>query len=314
MAVTNFLVSSLPDYVQNNRDLIIKSFAIVGTATRRRIGLQTGIKKSAYLNYLDLVPSFQDGSNCGFNPLDSINLTHKEINVATIKVDGQICPETLLGKYGEWLVRVNATENELPFEQYIVDTLVEQINKGIENLIWAGDTGNSDPIDGFLTQFAADASVVTSAIAAGTNAYEGILQVYLAMPEEAVERGAVIFVAPEIFRVAVAGLVAANLYNYAAPAGDVDEFVLPGTNARVVKAPGLAGSLKIVGTFADNLVYGTDGENDNEDVDLWWSQDDRVFKYQVKWNTGVAYHFGDQIVLGTFAATPTVSCHLCGAE
>ena len=314
MAVTNFLVSSLPDYVQNNRDLIIKSFAIVGTATRRRIGLQTGIKKSAYLNYLDLVPSFQDGSNCGFNPLDSITLTHKEINVATIKVDGQICPETLLGKYGEWLVRVNATENELPFEQYIVDTLVEQINKGIENLIWTGATSSSDPIDGFLTQFAADASVVTSAIAAGTNAYEGILQVYLAMPEEAVERGAVIFVAPEIFRVAVAGLVAANLYNYAAPAGDVDEFVLPGTNARVVKAPGLAGSLKIVGTFADNLVYGTDGENDNEDVDLWWSQDDRVFKYQVKWNTGVAYHFGDQVVVGTFAATPTVSCHLCGAE
>ena len=313
MAVTNFLVSSLPDYVQNNRDLIIKSFAIVGTATRRRIGLQTGIKKSAYLNYLDLIPSFQDGSACGFNPLDSITLTHKEINVATIKVDGQICPETLLGKYGEWLVRVNATENELPFEQYIIDTLVEQINKGIENLIWAGDTSNSDPIDGFLTQFAADASVVTSAIAAGTNAYEGILQVYLAMPEEAVERGAVIFVAPEVFRVAVAGLVAANLYNYAAPAGDVDEFVLPGTNARVVKAPGLAGTLNVVGTFADNLVYGTDGENDSEDVDIWWSQDDRVFKYQVKWNTGVAYHFGDQIVLGTFASTPAVSCHLCGA-
>ena len=314
MAVTNFLVSSLPDYVQNNRDLIIKSFALVGTATRRHIGLQTGIKKSAYLNYLDLVPSFQDGSSCGFNPLDSITLTHKEIEVATLKVDGQICPETLLGKYGEWLVRVNATENELPFEQYIIDTLVAQINKGIESLIWTASTSGGDAIDGFLTQFAADASVITSAIAAGTNAYEGILQVYLAMPEEAVERGAMIFVAPEIFRVAVAGLVAANLYNYAAPAGDVDEFILPGTNARVVKAPGLAGSLKIVGTFGDNLVYGTDGENDNESVDLWWSQDDRVFKYQVKWNTGVAYHFGDQIVLGTFAATPTVSCHLCGAE
>ena len=314
MAVTNFLVSSLPDYVQNNRDLIIKSFALVGTATRRHIGLQTGIKKSAYLNYLDLVPSFQDGSSCGFNPLDSITLTHKEIEVATLKVDGQICPETLLGKYGEWLVRVNATENELPFEQYIIDTLVAKINKGIESLIWTASTSGGDAIDGFLTQFAADASVITSAIAAGTNAYEGILQVYLAMPEEAVERGAIIFVAPEIFRVAVAGLVAANLYNYAAPAGDVDEFILPGTNARVVKAPGLAGSLKIVGTFGDNLVYGTDGENDNEAVDFWWSQDDRVFKYQVKWNTGVAYHFGDQVVVGTFAATPTVSCHLCGAE
>ena len=313
MAVTNFLVSTLPDYVQNNRDLIIKSFALANTGTRARIGIQTGIKKSAYLNYLDLTPSFQDGSACGFNPLDQINLTHKEIEVATLKVDGQICPETLLGKYGEWLVRVNATENELPFEQYIIDTLVAQINKGIETLIWTGDTSNSDPIDGFLTQFGADASVLTESIAAGTSAYEGILQVYLAMPEEAVERGAVIFVAPEIFRIAVAGLVAANLYNYAAPAGDVDEFILPGTNAKVVKAPGLAGTLVVVGTFGDNLVYGTDGENDSEDVDVWFSKDDRLFKYEVKWNTGVAYHFGDQIVVGTFAATPTVSCHLCGA-
>lgn len=312
MAVTNFLVSTLPDYVQNNRDLIIKSFALANTGTRARIGIQTGIKKSAYLNYLDLTPVFQDGSTCGFDPLDSINLTHKEIEVATLKVNGQICPETLLGKYGEWLVRVNATENELPFEQYIIDTLVAQINKGIETLIWQGDTGNSDPIDGFLTQFTVDATVLTESIAAGTNAYEGILQVYLAMPEEAVERGAVIFVAPEVFRVAVAGLVAANLYNYAAPAGDVDEFILPGTNAKVVKAPGLTGTLIVVGTFGDNLVYGTDGENDSEDVDVWFSKDDRLFKYEVKWNTGVAYHFGDQIVVGTFAATPTVSCHLCG--
>lgn len=314
MAVTNFLVSTLPDYVQNNRDLIIKSFALANTGTRARIGLQTGIKKAADLNYLDLVPTIQDGSSCGFDPLDSITLTHKTIEVATVKVDGQVCPETLLGKYGEWLVRVNATENELPFERYILDTLVAQINKQIESLIWQGDTSNSDPIDGFLTQLAADGSVLTESIAAGTSAYEGILQVYLAMPEEAVERGGVIFVAPEIFRAFVAGLVANNYYHYAGPdAAAPDEFYFPGTDVRVVKAPGMAGTLNVVATFADNLVYGTDGENDNEDVDLWWSRDDRVFKYEVKWNMGVAYHFSDQIVLGTFAATPTISCHLCGA-
>ena len=46
----NFLVSSLPDYVQTNQDLLIKNFALVGTDTRKRIGLQTGVKKDAYLN------------------------------------------------------------------------------------------------------------------------------------------------------------------------------------------------------------------------------------------------------------------------
>ena len=42
--VTNFLVSSLPDYVQTNREILVKSFGLVGTATRSRIGLQTGYK------------------------------------------------------------------------------------------------------------------------------------------------------------------------------------------------------------------------------------------------------------------------------
>lgn len=310
MAVTNFLVTSLPDYVQTNREVLIKSFGLVGTGTRRHIGLQTGIKKDAYLNYLDLSTVLQDGSNCAFNPLDSITLSQREINTAAIKVDGQICPETLLGKYAEYLVRVNATENELPFEQYILDMLVASINKKIENLTWQGDTASTNPdlkwIDGFLKQFSADNDVVTVTIGAGTSAYEGIQQVYMALTDEAIERGAVIFAAPSIYRAFIQDLISLNYSAYAGPNGtNPDEFLFPGSTVRVVRTPGLAGSLAIVGTFGDNLVYGTDMENDNEDVDLWWSQDDRVFKYQVKWNSGVAYHFPDQIVVGTFAAAPS---------
>ena len=310
MAVTNFLVTSLPDYVQTNREVLIKSFGLVGTGTRRHIGLQTGIKKDAYLNFLDLSTVLQDGSNCAFNPLDSITLSQREINTAAIKVDGQICPETLLGKYAEYLVRVNATENELPFEQYILDMLVASINKKIENLIWKGDTASTDPdlkwIDGFLKQFTADNDVVKVTIGAGTSAYEGIQQVYMALPDEAIERGAVIFAAPSIYRAFIQDLISLNYSAYAGPNGtNPDEFLFPGSTVRVVRTPGLGGSLSIVGTFGDNLVYGTDMENDHEDVDLWWSQDDRVFKYQVKWNSGVAYHFPDQIVVGTFAAAPS---------
>jgi hypothetical protein len=100
-------------------------------------------------------------------------------------------------------------------------------------------------------------------------------------------------------------MVALNLYHYSGAVNDnPDEFILPGSDVRVIKTPGLAGSLKIVGTFADNLVYGTDMENDEEKFDLWWSQDDRLWKYQIKWAGGVAYHFPAQVVLGTFAAAP----------
>lgn len=312
MAVTNFLVSSLPDYVQANRDLLIKNFAIVGTETRRRISIQTGIKKSAYLNLLDFTLALQDGSGCGFNPLDEATLSQREINVAAIKHDGQVCPETLLGKYAEYLVRIAATENDLPFERYLLDAMVSEVNKAIENLIWQGDTvsgtGNLAFIDGFLVQMAADSDVIPESITSGASAYAGLMQVYAAMPDEALERGGVIFVSPAIYRAFLMDMVNMNFYHYAGPqAAFPDEFILPGTDVRVIKTPGLAGNLNVVATFADNLVYGTDGENDAELIDIWWSQDDRVFKWQVKWNSGVAYRFPDQIVLGTFAAAPTAT-------
>ena len=305
MAVTNFLVSSLPSYVQTNRDLIIASFGLPNSGTRGRIGLQTGIKKDAYLNYLGLEVSLQDGSGCGFNALDEITLGQKEINTAAIKVDGQICPETLLGKYAEYLVRIRATENELPFEQYIIDTLIGQINKAIEQLIWLGDSGNSDPIDGFLTQFTADANVLTATLTGMTDAYTAVKAVYFSMTEEALEKGGVIFVDPAVFRALLNDLVVLNYFHYDMGNGNPEEIMLPGTDVRVIKTPGLAGTNAIVGTFADNLVYGCDMENDNEAVDLWWSEDNRMFRYQVKWNSGVAYHFSEHIAWGVMDASPT---------
>ena len=308
MAVTNFLVSSLPAYVQTNRELIVKSFALVGTATRSRIGLQTGIKKDAYLNYLDLAPTLQDGSSCGFDPLDEIELTQREISTAAIKVDGEICPETLLGKYAEYLVRISATENDLPYEQYILDTLVAQINKKIETLIWLGDTSSVDPnlkwIDGFIYQFDNDSDVVDVAIANGTAIYNAIKAVYMGMSDEALERGGVIFVSPANYRAFLQAMVEKNYFHYSGPQDAApEEFIFPGTDVKVIKTPGLSGvENKIVGTFASNLVYGCDVEGDEEKFLIKYDEIEELFKIKVVWNSGVSYLFPNHVTLGTIAA------------
>lgn len=312
MAVTNFLVSSLPAYVEQNRDLIIKNFALVGTATRTRIGLRTGIKTGEKLPYLDFGLVLQDGSGCGFNPLDTAELSQRTVTVNSVKHDGQLCPETLLGKYAEYLVRINATENTVPYEQYLMEAMTAEVNKVIEKIIWLGDktngTGNMQYVDGFLVQLAADSDVLTESITSGTTAYDGLVQVYNAMPEEVLDRGGVIFVAPAIYRSFLQDMVKLNYYHYAGPQNAApEEFILPGSDVKIIKTPGLAGSRKVVGTFADNLTYLTDVEGDETDIDLWWSQDDRLFKWQAKWAMGVAYYFPNLIVLGTFAATPSAT-------
>ena len=309
MASTNFVVTSLPAYVQDNKDLIIKNFALVGTASRQRFGIQTGIKTSAYLNYLELNPTLQDGKGCGFTALGTATLTQRTITTAIIKVNMDICPDSLLGKYAEYLVRIGANSNELPFEQYIVDGVTTEINKKIEKLIWQGDTSKSTDTDlkwinGILKQLASDSDKVAVSIAANTAIYDAIKAVYLAIPEETLERGAEIYVSPANYRDFLMAMVEKKYFNYSGPQDSApEEFVFPGTDVKVVKTPGLAGvNDRIVASFPENFVYGCDAEGDLEDVKIWFSDDDDLFKLKVKWNSGIAYRFPNQVTLGTIAA------------
>lgn len=310
MASTNFVVTSLPAYVQDNKDLIIKNFALVGTASRQRFGIQTGIKTSAYLNYLELNPTLQDGKGCGFTAAGSATLTQRTITTAVIKVNMDVCPDSLLGKYAEYLVRIGANSNELPFEQYIIDGVTTEINKKIEKLIWQGDTTQSTNTDlkwinGILKQLASDSDKVAVSIAANTAIYDAIKAVYLAIPEETLERGAEIYVSPANYRDFLMAMVEKKYFNYSGPQDSApEEFVFPGTDVKVVKTPGLAGvNDRIVASFPENFVYGCDAEGDLEDVKIWFSDDDDLFKLKVKWNSGIAYRFPNQVTLGTIAGS-----------
>lgn len=310
MASTNFVVTSLPAYVQDNKDLIIKNFALVGTASRQRFGIQTGIKTSAYLNYLELNPTLQDGKGCGFTAAGSATLTQRTITTAVIKVNMDVCPDSLLGKYAEYLVRIGANSNELPFEQYIIDGVTTEINKKIEKLIWQGDTTQSTNTDlkwinGILKQLASDSDKVAVSIAANTAIYDAIKAVYLAIPEETLERGAEIYVSPANYRDFLMAMVEKKYFNYSGPQDSApEEFVFPGTDVKVVKTPGLAGvNDRIVASFPENFVYGCDAEGDLEDVKVWFSDDDDLFKLKVKWNSGIAYRFPNQVTLGTIAGS-----------
>lgn len=314
MATENFIVTSLPEFVQTNRDMLLKNFALVGTATRRRgITIQTGVKTKAKINYFEVDPVLQDGSDCVFNASGDISLTQREVETALVKVNMDICPKTLLGTYAEYLVRIGAKSEDLPFEQFIIDGILASLNRKTEKLIWQGDktVHSSDNdlkwIDGWLAIAGDEEDVIDVSITSGTSAYNGIQQVYMALPEEALERGAEIYVSPSIFRTFMQEMVMLNYYHYSGPQNAApQEFYFPGTDTRVVSTPGLAGDLHILGTFPRNLVYATDMMGNEEEIDIWYSKDDRVFRLAVEWNLGVQFAFPEFVVLGTFAAAPVL--------
>ena len=124
-------VSTLPAYVQDNHDLLVKNFALVGGGTRSRISIQTGIKQNANINLLNLTPTLQSGAGCNFTAAGDAVLSNRLLETAQIKVNMEFCEKTLLGKYAEYLVKVNAVDNPFPFEEYITTALTDELNKKI---------------------------------------------------------------------------------------------------------------------------------------------------------------------------------------
>lgn len=203
MAYTNFDVTALPAYVEENRDLLLKNFAILGGGTRSRIGIQTGIKSKMHLNYLEIAPTLQDGSDCELTPAGDVVLTNREIETAWIEVLISICPKNLIGKWAEYLVRANANSEDLPFEQYIIDGFIASLNKKIEKLIWQGDTTSANTdlkwIDGFASIFATEGTEVTPD-AGSTTITAKLTDLYLGASDDTLNQGAEIYVSPSVYR------------------------------------------------------------------------------------------------------------------
>lgn len=302
-----YSVSTLPAYVQENHDLLVKKFALIGNGTRSRITIQTGVKKNAYINLLSLAPVLQSGEGCSFSASGDATISQRTISTANLKVNLEFCEKTLLGKYAEYLVKVNAVDNPFPFEEYITSMLVDQLNSKIEKLMWQGDDSmqSSAPgyadlhwTDGFITIANGDSAVIDVTFSSGDTAYDKILAVYNALPEEVLAEGAEIYVSPATFRAFMQEMVTKNYFHYNPGNNEFGEFLLPGTDAKVVRTQGLAGASEILGTYAKNLVYGCDMENDEEKFDIWFSQDNRTWRVAVEWNSGVQIAFPDMVVLG----------------
>lgn len=301
----NIITTSLPAYVKENREVLIDDVVLRGP-TIDRMAKQTGIKKSAYLNYLNIAPVFQAGNGCGFTPQGDIELTDKVINVAVIKVNLDVCPENLRGTFAEYLIRTRAGEQPLPYEAEIVAGIRNFIREALEKAIWQGDTTSQDDnlaqFDGLLKLAAAAVTAGTAVsvdLTGVTSAYAAVDAMILNAPAKARKKGLKVNVSPALFELYLRDLVAMNLYHYAGPQNEAPrEWIHPGTNVVVVAAEGLEGVTDILATFDRNMVYGTDMENDMEVFDIKWDDTEEQFHIKVKWASGVQFAYDAQVAVG----------------
>lgn len=290
-----FNLSNLEKYVDEQRLPLIKK-AVLGAKTISLINLMTGVKRTSALNLLNTNPTLQAGG-CGFSAQGDATLSQRLLNAENLKVNMEFCDKDLLSYWCAFETKASAIGTEsVPFEEALTTSLNENINAKIEKLVWTGDKDNTGEFDGILTVL--DGEAVKTAT--GTGAFEAIKATYQAIPVEVLDK-AVIFVGADTFRSFMLEMVEKNFYHYSANGADVQEFVLPGTNTKVVAVNGLNGTNKVVASDPMNLFFGTDMLDDAETFEFFYDKGDRIWKFVCEFNGGCQVAYPNEVVLGTVA-------------
>ncbi len=296
-------LNGLTQYIEQRRLPLIKE-AVLSAKSARLLNMQSDVKWKAALNLVSVAPVLQDGSVCGWSDAGTATLSQRIITAPMIKINQAFCHKDFIKYWTGYEVKVGVGRETLPFEEYFTSLIVDEVKAANEKLIWQGDTASDDATlkwtDGLLKLIEADENVVTPTIASGASAYDAIKAVYLAIPEKVLDK-AVIFVGADVFRQYMQEIVEKNYYHYPANGMPVEEFVLPGTNTKVIAVNGLNGTNKIVAARLENLFIGVDMADDAEKFEMWYSKDFNEFRLAIEYNLGVQFAFGDEIVLGTIA-------------
>lgn len=291
-------MSALTAYVEQNRGELLGPAVLRGT-TLDVIRHQPGVKGSAAINILNVGVAFRDGSTCGFTDSSTDAFSQRLIESKKIELDKSWCYKDLVGYWTEVQMRnrIIAEDKNMDFEEFITSELVKKIQAEMEEMAWQG--ASTPAITGLLAQFTAASQTIQAST--GSTALENIWEVYQAIPEAVVDN-AVIFCDSTVFRAAVMNLVSANLYHFN-PGAPVVDFILPGTNCRVIKANGLNSATEqsktslIVGCDPRNLVYGYDVDDSDRSFQIFYDQMTDKVCLRACWNAGFQIAFPSEVVI-----------------
>lgn len=298
-----FNVTGLGDWVNENSQTLI-SKAILDENTISLISTMSGVKYKEAIKFLETAPALQAYA-CG-TPTTSgtTTITDKDIEVLPLMVYETLCPEDLTKKSLQLSQRAGMAEG-FNFEQAYTDLQIKNIWKLISQAAWSSaETGTTVPA-GFIYLAENDSDVVdrsftwTNTGLTAADFYGEVFAMYNALPAEIrADAELTLFCAPEISIRMKQALFVANLYHYnTTNETGLEAWTFPTLNVKVVPTNGLVGTNNVLLTPAWNLIAAFDLESEFDTFKLWWSDDDQMMKFLVKFRFGVNYYFGEYIVL-----------------
>lgn len=298
-------ITAITGYVEQRRLPIIRN-AVIGAKSLKYMRPNVDVKGKAVLNLLNTEANFNDGSECGWNDTTEGTFTQRTIETGQIAVNMSLCDKALANTWMGYEVKAGLVGegDKAPFEEDLVNGIVENVQANLEKAIWQGDKtsqdGNLNKFDGFGKVTATGTIGVTYATT--DTASKIIGDVYAALPAEVFSKGdVVIYVSDTLYRKYVQELIAANLFHFVEDA-KTDYIVLPGdSRVKVIGTAGLDGTSdgEVYASYAENFNFGTDLVGDTANVDAWYSKDNREFRFAMDFNFGVQVAFPGLVVKAT---------------
>jgi hypothetical protein len=300
----SFNLSGLTTYVDQTSQTELITKALLKPQTVNNLVIKAGLTAgTTNLNILDAGVDILNAA-CGFGAgqvgTNTTIFTQLPIVVEAKMLKEVLCPDSL---YDYWLssqLSPSAYHESVPFEEQIANLKVREINKYVENTLWAGD---GSALDGLLFQTsvaegAVDATAVSTAWTSG-NAVANMWSVIDLLPNALKqEDDLVAYMSYSTYSKLTQGLIATgnsillqypNINNVAGQAES--SFIFPGTNVKVFAAPGLvddAGESSVILGPKKYLYMGTGIINDQDAFRFYYDPSQDQVNFMAKFKLGTA--------------------------
>lgn len=298
-------------------DLIYKSI-LQGRTFETGVSIQTNVKYADALNLMTSGLIGIAGGSCGYSATGSVTLTQRNLQVCPITVFENNCLNDLEQYWAGKLMRAGSYNEALPFEQVYTQEKVEKIQALIEDLFWKGSkdgnntgagstTGNLTLCDGIINilEFtSATSSVVRAGASFSGFAKSDAIAIIDAIIAAVTTSASDILMQPNLniylsygnFNTLTQALREANYFHYDANQGDYRINGYLGTNFNIIAVRGLNGTNKVVATYAANLYYGVDLENDFETFEMWYERFQDLVYFRSKFKVGAQVAFPEFVI------------------
>jgi hypothetical protein len=318
-----FLVTGLTAYTEQNEKQLV-SASLFEARTQQLIlsegNVMTGVKSSQTVNRMDTDVFFQDDSSCGFLSSGTTEFSQRTLTVGKVKVQETLCPKDLESVYLQKALPAGGNYDTIAFANEYTARKAGKIAEALETAIWTATGSGYGGTNGLLNKFKgirqhiADAGTSVNANVTGfygtgapitgidtmEKAQKAVLAVINALPAAVKGKADVrIFCGWDVYTLLIQKYVDLNLFHYnpgsTNNAAD-SEFLVPGTSYKVIPVHGLTGTNDIYAMRMSNIFLGVDLISEEDQFELWYSQDDRNVKFSANMKIGVQLAFPDEVV------------------